>query len=527
MSTITASRRGVLAGMTALALPAAFLPRPAAAQQKPFTVMLESEVVILDPHVTTAAITRTFAYHVFDMLYGSDAKGQIHPQMVETQEVSADQLRWQFTLRPGMRFHDDTPVTAADCIASLARWAPRDALGRMLLAAGATMAAQGERVFTITLTKPFPLMLNVLGKPNAPLPAIMPARVAAAAGEGRIKEVIGSGPFRFAADRWRVGDSMVLARFDRYVPRPEPADFLSGGKAVQVPEVVLRTIGDDGTGASALVAGEIDYMQYLPFDLVPMLARSQGVQVMTLKGLDMFQGNFRVNAASGPFADPAVRAVLWQLVDQKEMLQAAGIAPELRMDHCAAFFMCDAPLASDAGAANARFDPAAGKAALARTGYKGEPVVMLQVSASISQAAGSMLAQRMREAGFTVDEQVMDWGTVLQRRGRKEGWSIFPVYSNGVDMASPLTHFYISNNCGDYPGWSCSEPMSALLTQFAAAPDDAARARIAAAIQEDAYRTTPSVMWGQFSRPAGYRTRLQGLVQSSYPIFWGVRLGNA
>ncbi|RKK02992.1 ABC transporter substrate-binding protein [Pseudoroseomonas wenyumeiae] len=527
MSTITASRRGVLAGMAALALPAATWPRPAAAQQKPLTVMLESEVVILDPHMTTAAITRTFAYHVFDMLYGSDAAGRVHPQMVDSHEVSADGLQWRFTLRPGLRFHDDAPVTAGDCVASLARWAPRDALGRMLLAAGATMAAQGERVFTITLTKPFPLMLSVLGKPNAPLPVIMPARVAAAAGEGRIKDIIGSGPFRFVVDRWKVGDSMVLARFEGYVPRQEPADFLSGGKVVQVPQVVLRAIGDDTTGANALVTGEIDYMQYLPFDLVPMLARSQGVKVMTLKGLDMFQGNFRLNAASGPFADPAVRAVLWKLVDQKEMLQAAGIEPGVRMDHCAAFFMCDAPLASDAGAGSAKFDPAAGKAALARTGYKGEPVVMLQVAGSISQAAGSLLAQRMREAGFTVDEQVMDWGTVLQRRSRKEGWSVFPVYSNGVDMASPLTHFYVSNNCADYTGWSCSEPMSELLIQFAAAPDDAARARIAAAIQEDAYRTTPTVMWGQFSRPAGYRSRLQGLVQSSFPIFWGVRLADA
>jgi peptide/nickel transport system substrate-binding protein len=94
-------------------------------------------------------------------------------------------------------------------------------------------------------------------------------------------------------------------------------------------------------------------------------------------------------------------------------------------------------------------------------------------------------------------------------------------------MASPLTHFYVSNNCGDYPGWSCSATTTGLLAQFAAAADDTARKQIAVAIQEDAYRTTPSVMWGQFSRPAGYRTRLQDLVQSSFQIFWGVRMATA
>ncbi|MGI4955444.1 MAG: ABC transporter substrate-binding protein [Janthinobacterium lividum] len=525
MTTISASRRSVLAGTAGLASMAVLAPARAA--DRPITVMLESEATILDPHVTTAAISRTFGYHVFDMLFAADAAGQIHPQMVDTHSVSPDGLQWRFTLRQGLRFHDDTPVTAADCVASLARWAPRDALGRMLLAAGASLSAQDERQFTIALQRPFPLMLNVLGKPNAPLPVIMPSRVVAAAGDGRIRDIIGSGPFRFVAERWRAGDSMILAKFDGYVPRPEPADFLSGGKEVHVPEIVLRVIGDDATGANALIAGEIDYMQYLPFDLLPLLGRAKDVKLMSLTGLDMFQGNFRVNAASGPFSDPAVRAVLWKLVDQKEMLEAAGIGPAMRLDRCPDFFMCGAPLATEAGSDIARFDPAAAKTALARTGYKGEPVIMLQVAGSISQAAGSLLSQHMRQAGFTVDEQVMDWGTVLQRRGRKEGWSVFPVYSNGVEMASPLTHFYISNNCGDYPGWSCSAATTALLAQFAAATDDAARKRIAVAIQEDAYRTTPSVMWGQFSRPAGYRSRLQNLIQSSFPIFWGVRLASA
>jgi peptide/nickel transport system substrate-binding protein len=519
------TRRAVLLASAAAALP---LGHAAEAQGRPegrpLTVVLESEVTILDPHMTTAAITRTWGYHVFDMLYGMDTAGQIHPQMVEGQETTQDGLLWRFTLRPGLTFHDGSPVTAADCVASLNRWAPKDALGRMLLAAGAAPKAESDTVFGIALSKPFPMMLQVLGKPNAPLPAIMPARIVQEAGNGAIKHIIGSGPFRFVPERWRAGDSMVLARFDAYRPRSEAPDFLAGGKVVDVPEIVLRTIGDDATGANALKAGEIDYMQYLPFDLIPVLEKSSGVKVMTLKGLDMFQGNFRLNHASGPFADPAVRAVLWKLVDQKEMLEAAGIGPTLRLDRCPAFFVCGTPLATDAGSAVAKFDVAAAKAELAKTSYKGEPVVMLEVANSIQTAAGNLLAQYMKQIGFTVEEQVMDWGTVLSRRAKKTGWSMFPVYSNGVDMASPLTHFYVSNNCADYPGWSCSEAMSSLLAQFVAAPDDAARKRIATAIQEEAYRNTPSVMWGQFSRPAGYRTRLTGLQQSSFPIFWGVKV---
>ena len=511
---------GVAAGLRVEATRAA----EAGVNAAPVNVLLESEVVIVDPHMTTAAITRTFAYHIWDTLFSQNDAGEIKPQMVESWEESPDRLHWRFKLRDKLSFHDGAPVTAADCVASLSRWAPRDALGRRLVAAGAKFVAEGADTFSIALDTPFPLMLQVLGKPNAPVPVMMPARIMTAAGDGRIKEVIGSGPFMFLPDQWRPGDKMVLKRFAGYVPRSEPADFLAGGKVVHLDQVVLRVVPDNSTAANALIAGEIDYMQYLPFDWLGLLAKSTDLKVMTLRGLDMFQGNFRLNSASGPFSDPAVRQVLWKVVSQKDMLDAAGIEPKFRVENCPAFFMCGTPLASTEGAEVAHFDIAAAKAALAKTSYKGETVIMMQVSGSISQAAGTLLSQTMREAGFTVDEQVMDWGTVLARRAKKDGWSLFPVYANGVDMASPLTHFYIANNCSDYPGWSCSTEMTDLLAQFAAAPDDGARKTIAAKVQEEAYRTTPSVLWGQFARPAGYRTRLKNLIQSSFPIFWNVDL---
>ena len=523
MTGVTLNRRDLLLAATAVAT----LPHRARAAERPLTVWLESEVVITDPHMTTAAITRTFGYHVWDVLFAMDSTGAYQPQMVDAYTVSDDQLRWRFTLRDGLKFHDGSPVTGADCVASLKRWAPIDSLGRMLLGAGAVMAEDGARAFTITLTKPFPLMLSVLGKPNAPGPFIMPARIIADAGTGRIKQLIGSGPFKFMADQYRPGNVMVLARFDEYVPRKERADFMAGGKVVHVDQIILRVMPDDATGVSALVAGEIDYMQYLPFDWLDRLSKTPDVKLMSLSGLDMFQGNFRLNSASGPFADPAIRSVLWKLVDQTDMLESAGIGPKYRVDECPSFWMCGTPLSTDAGSSVAKFDPAAAKAALAKTSYNGEPVVILEVVGSISTSASNLLAQNMKQAGFTVDEQVMDWGTVLARRAKRDGWSLFGVYSNGIDMVSPLTHFYIANNCSEYPGFSCDATVTKLLADFAAAPDDAARKTIAAAIQEAAYRTTPSVMWGQFSRPAGYRTRLTGLIQSSFPIFWNVQLSAA
>ena len=516
------SKRQMLQG-SAAALAAIASPRESGAATMPLTVVLESEVVILDPHATTAAITRTFAYHVFDTLFSMDSKGLVHPQMVRSFETSADGLVWQFILRDDLVWHDGAPVKASDCVASLKRWARGDALGRMLLAASVAIEVIDERSFKIALKEPFPLMLDVLGKPNAPLPVMMPERILPPPDQ-RIKEIVGSGPFKFKADAWRPGNRIVLERFERYKPRSEPPDFLSGAKVVKVDQLILHVMPDDATAATALMAGEVDYVQYLPFDWIEKLEQRKGVQIMALTGVDMFQGNFRLNHATGAFVDPAVREVLWKLVDQAETLHAIGIPPRFAAKDCPAFFMCDAPLTSAEGAESKTLNLEAAREALKKTGYKGETIVFLEVAGSISQTAGAVLADKMRKVGFVVDEQVMDWGTVLARRAKKDGWGIFPVYANGIDMTSPLTHFYVANNCSDYPGWSCSPLISEKLVAYAKAADPAARKRIAAEIQVEAYQNTPSVMWGQFCRPAGYRSRLTNLIQSSFPMFWQVAL---
>jgi peptide/nickel transport system substrate-binding protein len=524
MSQFRLSRRGALLGAGAGALAGVAPWRAARAAPADMTVVLESEVVILDPHATTVNITRTFGYHVFDTLFSMDSKGAIKPQMVESHTMSEDGLTWSFTLRPGLVFHDGAPVTAQDCVASLKRWGAKDNLGRMMTAATQTIEAKDPRTFIIALREPFPMMLDVLGKPNAVVPFIMPERIIKAAGDGRITEIIGSGPFRFVADQWRPGNVMTLAKHDGYVPRSEPPDFLAGGKVVKVPRVLLQVMPDDATGVSALIAGEIDYMQFLPFDWLAKLGKTKDIELMELSGIDMYQGNFRLNHATGPFADPAVRQVLWHLVDQNETLQAIGIPDRFRLKECRAFWMCDAPLSTNAGSEVAQFSIAKAKAALAKTKYNGEPVVMLNIANSISHTAGILFAAHMRAAGFTVDEQVMDWGTVLARRAKKDGWSMFPVYVSGLDISSPLTHFYVANSCADYVGWSCDARIPPLLKAFAYAPDLAARREIATKIQVVAYELVPCVMWGQFSRPAGYRSRLKNLVQSSFPMFWNVEV---
>src|SRR5262249_16258387 len=156
----------------------------------------------------------------------------------------------------------------------------------------ASLEAADTRTIKLVLKEPFPLLLDVLGKPNAPLPVMMPARLAATPADQRIAEPIGSGPFRFVKSEWRPGNAMLLERTPDYVPRKEAPDFLSGGKNVKIDQLVLRVMPDQSTGANALMAGEVDYMQYLPFDMLSLLEKERDVKLMGLGGLHQFQGNF-------------------------------------------------------------------------------------------------------------------------------------------------------------------------------------------------------------------------------------------
>src|SRR5690348_13590600 len=89
--------------------------------------VMHSDVKTLDPIQSAAYITRNFGYMIYDTLFAVDDKFEVKPQMVDSWSTSADGLVWTFKLRDGLEWHDGTPVTADDCIASLKRWSARDA----------------------------------------------------------------------------------------------------------------------------------------------------------------------------------------------------------------------------------------------------------------------------------------------------------------------------------------------------------------------------------------------------------------
>jgi len=509
----------------AAALLASLNPGVALAQSpKTLTAVLESDVRTLDPTFTTAYITRTFGYMVYDTLFAVDSKGNVQPQMVDKFEVSPDKMQYTFTLRPGLKFHDGQSVTARDVVASLKRWGQRDSLGKQLFAAIGSLTAPDDSTFALKLSSPFGPVIQTLGKPASMVPFIMPARLAETPASQQITEIIGSGPFAFRKDHYKPGNQVVFEKFAGYVPRKEPADLLSGGKVVHLDRVVWKYIPDSNTAAAALQAGEVDYMQYAPFDLIPVLKADPNVTLVDLKGPNMFMGFYRLNSVNKPFDDPAIRRVVAMAVDQQRTVAALGVPREFAVDRCVTVFICGSPMETTAGSEPfAKPSIAAAKAALKQTKYAGEKITILQATdIDAPRVASEALAQTLREVGFQVELQSMDWNSVLAKRSSRTGWHAFGVHVSGHDMMNPLTNLYITNNCQDYTGWSCDDRITKSLDQFRKTSDLKEQRQLAVQMQQVIYETSPVVIWGQFSQPAVHRKTLKGVVKSSIPVFWNI-----
>lgn len=147
----------------------------------------------VDPVWTTSFTTLCHGNMIYDQLFGLDASFRPQPQMLASHRTYADNTLWELTLREGLMFHDNTPVLARDCVASILRWARRDSYGSALLARADEIAAASDRVIRIRLKRPFAMLPETLAQPAC---LMMPERAAITDPYKQITDTTGSGPFR-------------------------------------------------------------------------------------------------------------------------------------------------------------------------------------------------------------------------------------------------------------------------------------------------------------------------------------------
>ncbi len=341
-----------------------------------------------------------FRYLIYDTLFAVDHKFDVKPQMVETWSVSDDHLTsYTFTLRDGLLFHDGAPVKSADCIASIKRWSQRDGMGQKLAALTKEWVAVDDKTFRLVLQQPYEFVLATLGKVGASVPFIMPERVAKTPITETIKDYTGSGPFVFDQAAGTSGVKLVFRRFDRYLPRKEPADWASGGKLAKVDTVEWIEFRDAMTAVNALSKGEIDLIHELPHDLAPLLESESKVKVMVYNELGQL-GFIRFNFLFPPFNDVNARRAVLLAVKQKEFLEGLVGNPKYYSE-CRSIYSCGSPYETTAGLPGIGLDQA--KKALKASPYDGSPIVQFHATNSATIGPLSeVLTRVLKEVGFNV-----------------------------------------------------------------------------------------------------------------------------
>src|SRR5438132_392455 len=254
---IQVTRRELLKGAAALGaaatVPGALTPARAQTTQKRELVVAQGgDISKFDPHFSTSSNDIRVSFNLFDNLVSRHPDGKLHPGLATEWKLHG-QTQWTFKVRPGVKWHNGDPFTAADAKWSLERtWDPK----------------VGTRVSTVFTTidrieAPDPATLVVhTKKPDPLLPArlafyggqIVPQKYVEKAGNDEFNaKPIGTGPVRFVS--WTKDDRLVLEANPDY-----------WGGRIDVDRIVLRSIPETAPRIASLLKGEVDVITQLPPD---------------------------------------------------------------------------------------------------------------------------------------------------------------------------------------------------------------------------------------------------------------------
>ena len=523
------ARRSLIAAVVSAV--AAVAAPTAMAQGTVLRVVPHSNLAVLDPIWTTAYMSRNHGYMIYDTLFGTDETGKIKPQMVDSWTVSGDNRLWTFKLRKGLEFHDGKPVTSEDVVASLQRWGKRDAMGSALMQFVQRMDTPAPDTFRIFLGEACGFVLEALGKPSSNVPFIMPKRVADTDAFKQIEEHIGSGPYVFKRDEFKPGDKAVYTKFAKYVPRSEPPNGTTGGKHVYVDRVEWNLALRDGQAQiNALQKGEVDIIEALPFDHFETAKADANIQLPKYATYGL-QYMARFNHLHKPFDNAKVRQAALAAFSQEPFLRAQVGVKDLYKT-CASMFVCGTPFGTTAGSdIQAKSNMKKAQDLLKASGYDGTPIVIMKPTdlASI-QKLPDVAAQLLRQAGFKVDLQAMDWQTLVGRRAKKDapdkgGWHMFLTAWQTFDVWNPIANPALDTRGekSTWFGWASDEKLVDLRNQFMRATDEPAKKKLADAMHTRAFEVATHAPLGEYMQPMAARKNISGFFVTNGNIYWNLK----
>src|SRR5215831_4222668 len=464
----------------------------------------------LDIPMSTATLVYEIMWHVNESLFTYDRAFNPIPLLAESDTVSDRGLRHTIVLRKGVKFHNGKEMTSADVVPSLRRWAKVASVGRSLGKYIESIDARDPYTVVISLKQPSASLIYGLSEAAA---AIYPKESIDAAGDGTLKEFIGTGPYRFVEHR--PDRHIKLARFKEYAARPEPANGFGGKRTAWFDEILFLTVPDTAVRLAGVETGEYHHAMFIKQDAYERIKALPFMESRIVKprGWAVAVLNHKAGLATQKKIRQAIQATL-----DVEPILAAGFGSRdfYRIDP--GLFFPEQPWHSTASASlYNQHDKDKARRLLKEAGYAGQPLRWVTTREYEFMYKNALVAkQQLEEVGFAVDLQVVDWATLNHRTEKPELWDLF---STGfVFSADPANH--VALRC-TFNGWWCNEEKERLLGELQVETDVKKRKAVIDRLQTVFFEDVGSVKLGDYFTLDVARRDLRGDFRTAPRLyFW-------
>ncbi|TVQ27754.1 MAG: glutathione ABC transporter substrate-binding protein [Spirochaetaceae bacterium] len=378
-------------GMTAFA--AGRAETPATGEQN-LIVLINSDIVSLDPHGSNDSPSSNVRSQIFDGLVTFDSDMNLQPSLATSWEPVGD-ATWEFTLRQGVTFHDGTPFTAEAVAATLNRVTDRDFGSQRLFLVEMISDVDVIDDYTVQITTAFPFAPLLAHLAHDASGIISPAAIEAA-GFDEV-EPIGTGPFMLRT--WDPGNEVVIERNPNY-----------WGSAPTSATVTYRVIPEESTRLALVERGDAHIAEILQPASMGRVEASQGMDLRLFDTLSLNYIGF--NTQRAPFDDARVRRAVSQAINVQSMIdgivEGAGtpaIGP-----------ISEAVVGFHPTLEGLSYDPDAARALLAEAGLEDGFSTTLWTNDNPTRVAIAEIVQNnLAEVGIDVSIEVLEWGAYLSQ----------------------------------------------------------------------------------------------------------------
>jgi len=350
---------------------------------------------------------------VHDTLFAFDQDLQPQPVLVESWELSEDELIWSFKLKEGISFHNGTPFNAAELEAYFEGSFFEKSFTGWMFANVEDLVVTGEYSIDFVLSAPTPLLIYNLAYPWN---IIQPQGAIDEYGEAYgYDALVGTGPFIF--DEWLQGEKVVLKRNDDYTYGP---DFVANKGPAHIEEIILREISEAATQINELRFGDVDYVGVASSQLEAVLGDSN----VDVGAVPSYTSTFMVVNANQPnMQDWRMRAAVNHAIDRASLIQAGWFgAADVSYSLVTPASFGYAPGMADFGKEILVYDPVDSARLLDELGWvlpaggtvrekDGEKLSVKLITFNFYQTYGEILTAMFSELGFEVELFPFEYGS--------------------------------------------------------------------------------------------------------------------